>query len=855
MDGVCENGIRHSMAKSDPLVNTDGKGGPRKTSSPTPFRRYLLYGATFLGVTTFVFGIFTYVHYSRLIDEKLKDGPFPNTSMIFASPRVLNVGEEISRDEIIRALRNAGYGESKSNRMGWYNLRSDAVEILPGPDSYFDNEGGVIRLVDGRVASIISLRDNTTRTAYSLEPELVTHLFDQKREKRRLLAFEDMPKTLVNAIVSVEDKRFFEHAGFDPLRIVKAIFINIKKGRKEEGASTLSMQLARNFWLNLDKNWQRKFEESLITVVLEQKLTKQQIFEYYANMIDLGRRGSFAIRGVGEASQAYFGKDVRALTLPEAATLAGLIQRPSFTNPIRWPERAKSRRNIVLTLMRDNGYISDKEHAEATAAPLTTIKGGGDTGDAPYFVDLVNDFLHESLADHDFTSSSYRIYTTLDTELQQDAVEAVRAGLAEVDKLLEKRKKKNAGGAQVSLIAMDPANGEIRALVGGRNYGVSQLNRATAHRQPGSSFKPFVYATALNTALNGGGALFTPTSTIVDEPTTFWFDGKSYEPNNHGDHYFGTVTLRTALAKSLNIPAVKLAEAVGYGEVVKVARAAGMNLQIKPTPALALGAYEVTPIEVAGGYTIFANKGLYSKPSWVRTVRDDTGSEIYVHKPTRKQALDPRIAYLMTSMMEEVVRSGTGAGVRARGFGVPAAGKTGTSHDGWFAGYTTKLICVVWVGFDDNEELNLEGAQSALPVWTEFMKRSHKHRGYRTAGPFSMPDGVVAVPIDPVNGLLASSGTANARSEVFVTGTQPTGVSNSGGGSGTQVASWDAPADAAAPAGATSEGRAGRHRRSGAAQQAPAEGEPRDQAPTPTGDGQRGVFGRIGDWFRRRGGN
>jgi len=841
------------MAKSDPLVKSEGKGvPPKKSSTPTPFRRYLLYGVTFVGVTSIVFGVFTYLHYSNLIDEKLKDGPFPNTSMIFATPRSLNVGEEISKDEILRSLRNAGYGESKANRMGWYNLRSDAIEILPGPDSYFDNEGGVIRLVDGKIESIISLRDNTTRTAYSLEPELITHLFDQKREKRRLLAFDDFPKPLVNAIVSVEDKRFFEHIGFDPLRIAKAIYINIKKGRKEEGASTLSMQLARNFWLVLDKDWTRKIEESLITVVLEQKLTKQQIFEYYANMIDLGRRGSFAIRGVGEASQAYFGKDVRALTLPEAATLAGLIQRPSFTNPIRWPDRAKNRRNIVLRLMHDNGYISDKEFADAAAAPMTIVKGGDNSGDAPYFVDLVNDFLHESLADHDFTSHSYRVYTTLDTELQQDAVEAVRAGMAEVDKMLERRKKKNAGGAQVSLIAMDPTNGEIRALVGGRSYGLSQLNRAVARRQPGSSFKPFVFATALNSALNGGTNLFTPTSTIVDEPTTFWFDGKSYEPNNHGDHYFGTVTLRTALAKSLNIPAVKLAEAVGYGEVVKLARSAGMNFQIRPTPALALGAYEVTPIEVAGAYTVFANKGLVSKPSWVRTVRDDAGSEIFAHKPVRKQVLDQRIAYLMTSMMEEVVRSGTGAGVRSRGFGVPAAGKTGTSHDGWFAGYTTKLICVVWVGFDDNEELNLEGSQSALPVWTEFMKRAHTHRSYRGAGPFPMPDGVVAVPIDPANGLLASAGSANARNEVFVTGTQPTGVSSSGGGSGTQVANWDAPSETGAVSSPSRGGQIRQRRPVAVQEQSPADS--RAAAPQPAPEEKKGVFGRMGEWFRRRGG-
>ncbi|MBM3758255.1 MAG: PBP1A family penicillin-binding protein [Acidobacteria bacterium] len=841
------------MAKSDPLAKSEAKKPAPKEPAPKP--RWRLYTAIFAGVTTLVFSIFTYLHYSALIDEKLRDGPFPDTSMIFAHPRQLSVGEEISKDEIIRTLRNAGYGEAKSNRMGWYNLRSDAIEILPGPDSYFDNEGGVIRLKEGKIDSIVSLRDNTTRTAYSLEPELITHLSDEKREKRRVLAFDDFPKMLVHAVISVEDKRFFEHAGFDPLRIAKAVYTNIREGRRAAGASTLSMQLSRNFWLTLDKNWTRKIEESVITVILEHKLTKQQIFEHYANMVDLGRRGSFAIRGLGEASQVYFGKDVRSLTLPEAATLAGQIQRPSYTNPIRWPDRAKARRNVVLQLMRDNGYISAKEYAEATAAELNIVKGGADTGDTPYFVDLVTDFLHEQLADHDFTSHSYRVYTTLDRDLQHDAIEAVRVGMAEVDKALAKRKKQNPGGAQVALVALDATTGELRALVGGRHYGLSQLNRAVAKRQPGSSFKPLVYAAALNTAIEGGGTAFTPASTILDEPTTFWFDGKAYEPGNHGDHYFGNVTLRTALAKSLNIPAVKLAEAVGYGEVAKLAKNAGMNVQIRATPSIALGAYEVTPVEVAGSYTIFSNKGQYVKPNWVRSVRDDSGGEIFTNKPVKRQVLDPRIAYLTTNMMEEVTRTGTGAGIRSRGFYLPAAGKTGTSHDGWFAGFTTKLICAVWVGFDDNEELKLEGAHSALPVWAEFMKRAHAHRDYRGAAPFAMPDGVVSVDVDPSSGLLSQSGSSTGRSEVFVTGTQPTGVS--GGRGATQVASWDAPAERTAQTETASAKQSAepvktRPRRPVVARQEP----PPDEAPKPAAaEEKKGMFGRIGDWFKRSGGN
>ncbi|MCX6638643.1 MAG: transglycosylase domain-containing protein, partial [Acidobacteria bacterium] len=286
-----------------------------------------------LGLLAFTF---YYFKFSRMIDDKLAGGPFPTTSMLFSAPKAVMVGDETTPDEILNQLRRSGYGESKTNRMGWYHVRPDAVEIFPGPDSYFDQEAGVVKLEDGRVAQIISLRDNSERTQYLLEPELITNLFDRKREKRRIVRFADIPKLMVNAVVSIEDKRFFQHAGFDPMRIIKSAYIDIKEGKRSQGASTLSMQLARTLWLDQSKTWKRKLAETLITLHLEQKLTKEEIFEYYSNHIDVGRRGSFSIRGFGEASQAYFRKDIRELTLAEAATLAGLVQRPSYTNPYRW---------------------------------------------------------------------------------------------------------------------------------------------------------------------------------------------------------------------------------------------------------------------------------------------------------------------------------------------------------------------------------------------------------------------------------------------------------------------------------------------------------------------------------------
>jgi penicillin-binding protein 1B len=300
-----------------------------------------------------------------------------------------------------------------------------------------------------------------------------------------------------------------------------------------------------------------------------------------------------------------------------------------------------------------------------------------------------------------------------------------------------------------------------------------------------------VFAAALNTGAEGGPQLLTPASVLMDEPTTFYYDDRTYTPANFKHEYHGQVTLRQALAKSLNIPTVRLAEIVGYDTVERLAKRAGMNLDIRPTPAIALGAYEVTPLEVANAYTVFADEGTFVKASAVSLIRDRKGTVLYQHRPDKKRVLDPQVAFLMTSMMEEVLRSGTGAGVRSRGFALPAAGKTGTSHDGWFVGFTSKLICAVWVGFDDNRELNLEGAHSALPVWAAFMKQAHQFREYRNVRPFAAPDGVVSVEIDPATGQLAMPSCPEPRMEYFITGTQPVESCRLHGGGGTRVASWD----------------------------------------------------------------
>ncbi len=557
------------------------------------------------------------------------------------------------------------------------------------------------------------------------------------------------------------------------------------------------MQVARSFFFSTQRTWLRKLAETLVALQLERRFTKQQIFELYANEIYLGNRGSFSIRGFGEAAQAYFGKSVRDLDLGEAAFLAGIIRAPNrYAAADRKPDRGIEARDRVLAAMLDNKSITPEMYAKARREPLRLFRGGLDTSSAPYFVDMVKDHLLERLSEADLTTQSYRIYTTIDPRLERAAVEAVDAGMKVVDAQLKLRyarwRKENARAkknepvplAQVALVALDPHSGEIRALLGGRDYGQSQLNRALARRQPGSAFKPFVYAAAFDNAVEGLTPVVTPLTIVKDEPTTFLFDGKEYTPNNYGEQFYGDVTLREALTRSLNVATVRVAEMVGYQHVVDVARQIGLDPRIQATPAVALGAYEMTPLEVAGGYTVFANSGVRAEPQFIRGVMDSGGAWLERAQPRTRAALDPRVAYEVSNILEDVVNRGTGAGVRARGFTAPAAGKTGTSHDGWFAGYTSNLLCVVWIGFDDNRELGLAGSASAAPVWAEFMKRAIALPDYANVREFTPPEGVSVVTIDAETMQRATPLCPVTRPEVFLLGSEPAEYCSKHGGAG-----------------------------------------------------------------------
>jgi penicillin-binding protein 1B len=742
--------------------------------------RIALYTAIGLFAAGLIAFCIVYLAVGRMIDARLKGGAFSDSVNIFTAPRTIEVGEELTAEAMAADLRHSGYTTSRGNLLGWYNLApghpSGRMEVFPGRDSFPGSEPAELEFNHGKVTRIVSLQDNTARQRIVTEPRLIATL-SQRHEQRQIAHFADIPATLVNAVVSAEDKHFFHHAGYDGLRILKAAYVDLKDGRKEQGASTLTMQLARGFFLDADKRWKRKVEEVFIAFTLERKLTKQQIFEDYANQVYLGRSGPFSVNGFGEGTRVYFDKNLSQLSTSEAALLAGLVQRPSYFNPVRYPDRAKERRDLVLNMMWENRYLTTAQYNAAIQSPVTVKADRSTNMQDEYFVDVMNTELQNKLDDHD--GQTRYVYTTLDADLQQAADEAVRLGMQNVDQLLKKGKKSApipAGQPQVALIAVDPRTGEIKALVGGRDYASSQLNHVLAMRQPGSVFKPFVYAAALNTAIEAGQQIFTPASVLSDQPTTFSYEGRSYQPGNFRHEFMGEVTLRTALAHSLNVATVSLAQQVGYGRVVAMARRAGLNDGIKATPAVALGAYETTPLEIAGAYTMFANHGMRLTPSAVSMVRAANGAVLYTHQPDAQPVLDPRVNYLMVSLMQEVLRSGTGASVRTRGFTLPAAGKTGTSHDGWFAGFTSELLCVVWVGFDDNRELNLEGAKSALPIWAEFMKRASKMLPYRDVKAFAAPPGVVTAPVCVSAGQTDGSGTpvSAVKTEVFVLGTEPT---------------------------------------------------------------------------------
>ena len=736
-------------------------------------------------VLALLVGAFTVVsiyYYNRLaseIDTRLQGRFLDDSVGIFSGPFDVSVGNRLPIDELVDYVQTAGYhersAEAGENLIGSYEVAGDAIEILPGDLASRAAIYPVRIRVDkrGRVISLTSPVTGERMSSARIEGGLLAAVRGGDRRKKIEVQFSDIPETLRDAIVAVEDRRFFSHNGVDWRGILRALKTDLDQGEWVQGGSTLTQQLIKNDFLSADRTLSRKVKEAAMAVILESRLSKEQIFTIYCNDVYLGQSGTFAINGFAQAAQVYFDKQLSDLTLAEAAFLAGLICAPNRYSAHRDPTRAMERRNRVLDAMAETRAISPEESAAAKAEPLR-IKKHETTSDfgASYFIDYAQRFLEQRYSEPGLASRR-RITTTMNPRLQRAAYGALTRQTEKLDKIFTRSTRKGTAPRQVqaALVALDAHTGEVLAMVGGRSYDESQLNRATdAKRQPGSAFKPFVYATALNSRS------YTAASMLSDTPQTFTYDGgrSEYKPGDyHGGFSNRNVTLREALTRSMNVPAVSLAMSVGLNNVANVAEKSGLE-RPRVYPSMALGTSEVSPLELAGAYTAFANAGTALRPIPIRsTSGDDKAIATERLQATSNYVFSPQVAYLMTSLLQSVVDSGTASRLRAMGLKGAMAGKTGTSGDGWFVGYTPQIVCAVWVGFDDNSDLRMKASDAALPMWADFMKQALEIRPELGGDSFPRPGGIVSVEIDPATGCLAGPETLAGRLEMFIAGTEP----------------------------------------------------------------------------------
>ncbi len=718
-----------------------------------------------------------------VVVEKFSGRRWDFPSRIYGEPFLIYPGLDLAAAGIDDRLRRLAYRTAEPGaplRKGDYRRTSTALELAlhdeADPSVPADartvrltlapGTGVVTAMTDGQGAELFALQ---------LEPEVVSGLYDAIWEERREATLDELPPLLVRAVTLVEDRRFFDHFGIDPVGIVRAALTNLREGAVVQGGSTLTQQLMKNFFLSEARTWQRKGVEAAMAVVAERRYSKEEILTAYLNEIYLGQNGIQGVFGVWEASRFYFGRPPGELSVGEIALLAGMIRAPNATSPFRAPTKALARRAVVLGLLRDDGAIDEAQYAAALAEPLRPAPPQLAANAAPYFVDFLRAELESAYAPELLTSRGLGIETSFDLQLQQAAVAAVRDGLAALERRYPRLARDPARPLQAALIAVRPQTGGIVAMVGGRDYGSSQFNRATsARRQPGSVFKPFVYLAAFEAARAGHVAL-TPATRISDAPFDWLYDSRRWRPANYGDRYLGEVSVRTALEQSLNAATARLARDVGLEAVCHTAERAGLGGPLPAVPSVVLGAAEATPFEVAQAYAVLANQGLRAEARAATKVVDRRGQLVERHALAVERVASPEATFIVTHLMRGVLDRGTGAGARERGFTRPAAGKTGTTNearDAWFAGFTPDLVAVVWVGFDDNAPLGLTGAQAAVPIWTAFMRQA---TAATPPADFVPPDGVALVRIDPYTGGVATGACPDVFVEAFLRDQQPTG--------------------------------------------------------------------------------
>lgn len=704
---------------------------------------------------------------------------------IFADMTPLRAGAALQPDDLIDKLNRLGYRSVASvAQPGDYNTSHGAIDIytraFTHPSGSYPAQPIRVTFSGGTIGAVASLRHVREVSDAAVEPELLTSILSDQLENRRPVKLEQIPQQLQDAVIVTEDVRFWHHPGVDPIGIFRALFRNVRVRGVSQGGSTLTQQLVKNYYLTSERTYKRKIVEAFMAVILDARYSKREILEAYLNDIYLGRNRSISIIGVGEASHFYFGKPVSEITVPEAALLAGMIRGPNNYSPFTHPDVALARRNIVLGLMLRNKKIDQAAYKKAIATPLPRKPFRERTGlsSIPFYVDRVLQEMAQDYGIKDVKGRGLEIFTALDLAAQDTATRTLESGLEGLERADRRLRRRDPQDAlQGVMISVDVPSGEIRALVGGRNYDVNQFNRAlNAKRQVGSLFKPIVYLTAFEPSLSQQN--ITPATLVSD--TRFVLKrslAADWSPHNYGDEYHGTVTVQEALEQSLNSASVRIGLACGLQPIFKTARTLGIEEELHDNPAILLGAVGIPPIQMADAFSTIARLGSRLPLRAIRFVTNDRGKVISGGDPIKPvQVFPARDAFIMTTVMKGPIDRGTAHVVRRMGFKKVAAGKTGTTNDkrdAWFIGFTPQTLTLTWVGFDDNTPTGLAGGDAAAPIWTRYMLA-------QTAGQpnvdFAVPPGIVFTKIDETSGGLAVAECPInvVVSEPFKEGTQPT---------------------------------------------------------------------------------
>ena len=695
---------------------------------------------------------------------------------LYSGPFLLQPNLSLGHSHVLERLQRLGYRRVTVpvQTPGDYQLTEKALTVYlhPQPEGHVDATRVMLPLDQGRVTDVLSPLDGSSLFPIFLEPELLSGVRGESRQVREWVPLAQIPPSIVEAILTIEDRRFYSHFGIDPIAVGRALWANFIKGGVVQGGSTITQQLAKNLFYSPQRTMGRKFKEALAAMVLEVKYTKQEILESYLNEIYLGQAGFVSIYGVSEAAHRYFGKTLQELTVEEVAMIAGLVKGPNSYAPTKHPESAKQRRDVVLRRLRETGILTEETWTRATHTPVRVTPSEDVLTDAPYFVDAVLREVEEAGGAH--LPEGLRINSTLDPMIQQAATDSLGKGLAKLETGHPHLTPSLESVVQGAVVVLDPKTGSVLALVGGRDYRRSQFNRAVqARRQPGSLFKPFVYLAAFEAARESQVGQLTAASLLSDESVTFESETGSWSPQNYDKQFHGPVTVRSALEQSFNVPAVRAAKTLGAKPIVQLLHRLGVTSVIgDDLSSVALGSSSVSLMEITSAYGAVANGGIAVRPTAVRSIRDRQGDMVWNGVQDRQQAASPQGVYVLTSILEGVIQRGTAKKANVLGFQGSVAGKTGTTdgyRDAWFVGYTPDVVIGVWVGFDDERPLRLTGSQAALPIWMDLASRIIPP----TVSAFAAPPGVIVRAIDPKTGQLATSQCPEQVSEVFIEGTEP----------------------------------------------------------------------------------